>query len=62
MSTIGKIAISGPGLKKQGIVVIQAFFIGFFSPLASVLEADLEDFFVPLAVPIPSFCLILSSR
>ena len=31
MSTISKIAISGPGLKKQGIVVIQAFFIGFFT-------------------------------
>ena len=31
MSTIGKIAISGPGLKKQGIVVIQAFFISFFT-------------------------------
>lgn len=31
MSTMGKIAISGPGLKKQGIVVIQAFFIGLFT-------------------------------
>ena len=31
MSTIGKIAFSGPGLKKQGIVVIQTFFIGFFT-------------------------------
>ena len=28
---MGKIAISGPGLKKQGIVVIQAFFIGLFT-------------------------------
>jgi hypothetical protein len=26
-----KITITGPGLKKQGIVVIQAFFIGFFT-------------------------------
>ena len=31
MSVINKIAITGPGLKKQGIVVIQAFFIGFFT-------------------------------
>jgi len=31
MSTMGKIAISGPGLKKQGIVVLQSFFIGFFT-------------------------------
>ena len=31
MSTISKIAIQGPGLKKQGIVVLQAFIIGFFS-------------------------------
>lgn len=31
MSTIGKIAIQGPGLKKQGIVVLQLFFIGFFT-------------------------------
>ena len=31
MNTIGKITISGPGLKKQGIVVLQAFFIGFFT-------------------------------
>ena len=28
---MNKIAITGPGLKKQGIVVIQAFFIGFFT-------------------------------
>ena len=26
-----KITITGPGLKKQGIVVLQAFFIGFFT-------------------------------
>lgn len=31
MSTISKIAIQGPGLKKQGIVVLQAFIIGFFT-------------------------------
>jgi hypothetical protein len=31
MSTMGKISISGPGLKRQGIVVIQTFFIGFFT-------------------------------
>ncbi len=31
MSTINKIAIQGPGLKKQGIVVLQTFFIGFFA-------------------------------
>lgn len=30
MSTIQKIAIRGPGLKKQGIVVLQFLFIGFF--------------------------------
>ena len=31
MSVMDKITITGPGLKKQGIVVIQAFFIGFFT-------------------------------
>jgi len=31
MSTINKMAIQGPGLKKQGIVVLQTFFIGFFA-------------------------------
>ena len=31
MSTISKIAITGPGLKKQGIVVLQALIIGFFT-------------------------------
>jgi len=30
MSTLHKIAIQGPGLKKQGSVVVQTFFIGFF--------------------------------
>lgn len=30
MSTIQKIAIQGPGLKKQGIIVLQFLFIGFF--------------------------------
>lgn len=28
---MNKIAITGPGLKKQGIVVLQIFFIGFFT-------------------------------
>lgn len=31
MSTVPKIAIQGPGLKKEGIVVLQSFFIGFFA-------------------------------
>ena len=31
MSTLHKITIQGPGLKKQGIVVLQTFFIGFFA-------------------------------
>ena len=31
MSTLQKIAIQGPGLKKQGIVVLQGFFIAFFA-------------------------------
>ena len=30
MSTLQKIQIQGPGLKKQGIVVLQFIFIGFF--------------------------------
>ena len=30
MSTIQKIQIQGPGLKKEGIVVLQTLFIGFF--------------------------------
>lgn len=30
MSTIQKMQIQGPGLKKQGIVVLQFIFIGFF--------------------------------
>ena len=30
MSAVQKIAIQGPGLKKQGIVVLQFLFIGFF--------------------------------
>jgi len=30
MSTLQKIQIQGPGLKKQGIVVLQTIFIGFF--------------------------------
>lgn len=31
MSLSSKIAIQGPGLKKQGIIVLQTFFIGFFT-------------------------------
>ncbi len=31
MSSLNKIAIQGPGLKKQGIFVLQTFFIGVFS-------------------------------
>ena len=31
MSSFNKIAIQGPGLKKQGIFILQTFFIGFFS-------------------------------
>jgi hypothetical protein len=30
MSTLQKIQIQGPGLKKEGIVVLQTIFIGFF--------------------------------
>ena len=30
MSTVPKLQIQGPGLKKQGIVVLQFLFIGFF--------------------------------
>jgi hypothetical protein len=30
MSTVQKLQIQGPGLKKQGIVVLQILFIGFF--------------------------------
>ena len=31
MSTTQKLSIPGPGLKKQGIVVLQTFFIGIFT-------------------------------
>ena len=31
MSHSSKIAIQGPGLKKQGIIILQTFFIGFFT-------------------------------
>ena len=31
MSTTTKIAIQGPGLKKEGIVILQTFFIGLIS-------------------------------
>ena len=30
MSTVQKLQIQGPGLKKQGVVVLQLLFIGFF--------------------------------
>ena len=30
MSTLQKIQIQGPGLKKEGVVVLQTIFIGFF--------------------------------
>jgi hypothetical protein len=30
MSTLQKIQIQGPGLKKEGVVVLQSLFIGFF--------------------------------
>jgi hypothetical protein len=31
MSHSNRIAIQGPGLKKQGIIILQTFFIGFFT-------------------------------
>lgn len=31
MSTMTKLQMTGPGLKKEGIVVLQSFFIGFFT-------------------------------
>lgn len=31
MSLSSKIAIQGPGLKRQGIIILQTFFIGFFT-------------------------------
>ena len=31
MNLSSKIAIQGPGLKRQGIIVLQTFFIGFFT-------------------------------
>lgn len=34
----GKVVISGPGLKKEGIVVLQFFFIGIFSFLELLLR------------------------
>jgi energy-coupling factor transporter transmembrane protein EcfT len=30
MSTFQKVAIQGPGLKKEGVVILQTVFIGFF--------------------------------
>jgi hypothetical protein len=32
-TTVRKLAITGPGLKKEGIIVLQFFFIGIFSYL-----------------------------
>ena len=38
-TTVGrKVAISGPGLKKEGIIVLQFFFIGIFSYLELLLR------------------------
>ena len=37
-TTDRKMAISGPGLKKEGIVVLQFFFIGIFSYLELLLR------------------------
>ena len=34
----GKVVISGPGLKKEGIVVLQFFFIGIFSYLELLIR------------------------
>jgi hypothetical protein len=37
-TTVRKIAITGPGLKKEGIIVLQFFFIGIFSYLELLLR------------------------
>ena len=56
-TTVGrKVAISGPGLKKEGIIVLQFFFIGIFSYLELLLRngfgilTGLVIMLVPLAV------------
>jgi energy-coupling factor transporter transmembrane protein EcfT len=38
MSTFQKVAIQGPGLKKEGVVVLQTLFIGFFVFIESVIR------------------------
>ena len=38
MSTFQKVAIQGPGLKKEGVVVLQTVFIGFFVLIESVFR------------------------
>jgi energy-coupling factor transporter transmembrane protein EcfT len=38
MSTFQKVAIQGPGLKKEGVVVLQTLFIGFFVFIESVFR------------------------
>jgi hypothetical protein len=37
-ATVRKLAITGPGLKKEGIIVLQFFFIGIFSFLELLLR------------------------
>jgi hypothetical protein len=37
-TTVRKLAITGPGLKKEGIIVLQFFFIGIFSYLELLLR------------------------
>ena len=39
MSTLKQIALAGPGLKKQGIVVLQAFLIGLFTFIELTLRS-----------------------
>ena len=39
MSALKQIAITGPGLKKQGIVVLQAFVIGLFTFIELTLRS-----------------------
>jgi len=39
MSTVQKLQIQGPGLKKQGIVVLQLLFIGFFVLVEMTIRA-----------------------
>ena len=47
-TTVGrKVAISGPGLKKEGIIVLQFFFIGIFS----YIELLFRNGCAPLHVP-----------